>query len=90
MAFKAGDFVGVKCEVQPGPFDGERLVTVETVDGVISGFVKDTELRETAGSWEVRGQVRSMTSSVITVMIFGSFFTTNGIATIPSHLAMAA
>ena len=90
MAFKAGDFVGVKCEVQPGPFDEERLVTVETIDGVISGFVKETELREKNGQWEVRGKVQEINGSSIKVLIYGSFFTTNGIANISSHLAMAA
>ena len=90
MTFMAGDFVGVKCQVKKGPFDNEQLVTVETIDGMISGFVKSTELRETAGQWEVRGRVESMSGSIITVMINGSFFTTNGIANISSDLAMAA
>ena len=90
MAFKAGDFVGVKCEVQPGPFDDEKVVTVETVNGPISGFVSADELRETNGRWEVRGQVQEMMGEVLKVMIYGSFFTTNGIANIQSSLAMAA
>lgn len=57
MAFKAGDFIGVSCEVEPGPFDDERLITVQTVEGPISGFVKVTELRETDSRWEVRGKI---------------------------------
>lgn len=90
MAFKAGDFVGVRCEVQPGPFDGELLVSVNAVDGIISGFVKDTELRKSGEQWEVRGKIQDIKGDVITVMIYGSFFTTNGIASITSDLAMAA
>jgi hypothetical protein len=90
MAFKQGDFIGVKCEVQPGPFSDERLVTIETVDGAISGFVSETELRQVGDEWQVRGKVRRVTESAIEVWILGSFFTTNGIANVPSHLAMAA
>jgi hypothetical protein len=90
MEIKVGDFVGIACEVQPGPFDDERLVTVEAVDGAISGFVKDTELRNVNGQWEVRGKVQEISESTIKVWIYGSFFKTNGIANIPSHLAMAA
>lgn len=90
MAFNAGDFIGVVCEVQPGPFDDEKLVTVETTDGAISGFVKTSELRQSGKNWEVRGKVQSVGDTSITVWILGSFFTTNGIAKIPSRLAMAA
>lgn len=90
MAFKAGDFVGIRCEVQPGPFDGERLVTVQTIEGPITGFVRETELRESAGRWEVRAKVQETNSIVIKVLIDGSFFTTNGIASISRDLAMAA
>ena len=90
MAFKAGDLIGVQCEVKPGPFAGERLVTVETVDGSISGFVSESELRSVGERWEVRGKVQEITGGIIQVMIYGSFFTTNGIANIKSDLAMAA
>ena len=90
MAFRVGDFVGIACEVQPGPFDDERLITVETVEGAISGFVKDIELRQVDDRWEVRGKVQEIYESTIKVLLYGSFFTTNGIASIPSHLAMAA
>jgi hypothetical protein len=90
MTFKVGDFVGVICEVQPGPFSEERLVTIETINGAISGFVKETELRRSGDRWEVRGKVREASKDFIEVWILGSFFTTNGIASIPAHLAMAA
>lgn len=90
MAFQAGDFIGIACEVKPGPFDDEKVVTVETVSGPISGFVKDTELREMNGRWEVRGQIQELKGETLKVMIYGSFFTTNGIANISSSLAMAA
>lgn len=90
MEFQTGDFVGVRCDVKPGPFDGERLITVNAVEGPISGFVKDSELRHSGEQWEVRGKVREINGNIITVLIYGSFFTTNGIANITSDLAMAA
>lgn len=90
MDFNVGDLVGVVCEVQPGPFDDERLITVDAVGGPISGFVKATELRESNGRWEVRARVKEIGDSTITVWIYGSFLTTNGIANVPRHLAMAA
>lgn len=88
--FRVGEFVGVKCDVQPGPFSEERLVTIETTDGAISGFVRESELRREGDAWQVRGKVRSVSNDVIEVWILGSFFTTNGIASVPRHLAMAA
>jgi hypothetical protein len=88
--FRVGEFVGVQCEVQPGPFSEERLVTVETTDGAISGFVRESELRRDGDRWQVRGKVRSVSQDVIEVWILGSFFTTNGLANVPRHLAMAA
>lgn len=90
MTFQIGDFVGVVCEVQPGPFEGERLVTIDTVDGAISGFVSTDELRQVENRWEVRGKVRAVFAETIEVWILGHFFTTNGIASIPARLAMAA
>lgn len=90
MVFQTGDFVGVRCEVKPGPFDGERLITVNTVDGPISGFATESELRQSDEQWEVRGKIREVNGNIITVLIYGSFFTTNGIASITSDLAMAA
>jgi hypothetical protein len=88
--FREGEFIGVQCEVQPGPFSGERLVTIETVDGEISGFVRESELRQLGDKWQVRGKVRRVHSDSIEVWILGSFFTTNGLASVPRHLAMAA
>lgn len=88
--FEIGQVIGVKCSVQPGPFSEERLVTIETVDGAISGFVRETELRQAGEDWQVRGRVRGVSSNFVEVWIKGSFFTTNGLASVPSHLAMAA
>ena len=89
--FELGTLIGVKCEVQPGPFSDELLISVETMEGPISGFVRRSELREEKnGNWSVRGTILSVESDSIKVRIRGSFFTTNGLASVPRHLAIAA
>lgn len=87
---KAGDEIAIKCEVKPGPFPGEHLIEVETLDGPVSGFVVDAFLRERDGQWYVKGTVHEVFADYIKVRISGSFFTTNGIANITPKLAMAA
>jgi hypothetical protein len=91
MGINVGDIIGVGCQVQPGPFSEERVVTIETVHGPISGFVRENELRQTAqGEWMVRAEVRAIRGEELEVLIRGSFFTTNGVASVPKRLAMAA
>ena len=90
MVFQVGNFIGVVCEVQPGPFSDEHLVTLDTVDGAISGFVRESELRKSGDRWEVRGRIQEILGETLKVKIYGSFFTTNGTANILSNLAMAA
>jgi hypothetical protein len=87
---KVGDIIGILCQVQPGPFSEERVVTIETVHGPISGFVREVNLKETKDGWFVHAQVRAIDNDTIEVLIEGSFFTTNGVASVPKRLAMAA
>lgn len=88
--FKIGETIGVLCDVKPGPFSGEQMITIETIDGAISGFVRENELRQQGSQWYVRGRVENILADSLEVWIRGSFLTTNGIASVPSHLAMAA
>ncbi|MBZ0147485.1 MAG: hypothetical protein K8F62_08075 [Pseudorhodoplanes sp.] len=85
-----GDTVGIQCTVQPGPFSGERLISFDTVDGPISGFVKDEDLKEISGQWYVRAVIRRVEDDVLGVRVKGSFFTTNGLASVPRRFALAA
>ena len=87
---KKSDVIGVPCTMMPGPFSGERMITCDTVDGPISGFVRDSELAEIRGQWYVRAIVESMRDDLLSVRIRGSFFTTNGMARIPRSAALAA
>ena len=90
MALTIGQQVWIRCKVQPGPFSEEPLVTVESIDGPLTGFVKSDELRTTADQTKVRGIVRKIERDYIEVWIKGSFFTTNGLANVATELAMAA
>lgn len=76
-----GQTVGIPSDVEPGPFPDEYLVTIETVEGPISGFVRDENLRK-AGEKKgyVRAVVLKVSSDTVTVSVEGSFFTTTGIA----------
>ena len=79
--FEVGQDVRVSCSVSPGPFPDERLVTVETVDGPISGFVHSEDLIEKEKeSGFLAGRVVAWDGEIVTVRLRGSFFTTNGLA----------
>jgi hypothetical protein len=90
MAIAVGDVVGIWCTVQPGPFSEERLISFETVDGPISGFVRETELRQRGDRWQVGAVILAIRGDNLEVKVQGSFFTTNGLAMVPRNMAMAA
>jgi len=90
MELKKGIAVGILCKVTPGPFAGERLITLESISGPLSGFVRDSELEQRGDQWHVRAIVESVVDDTISVWIRGSFFTTNGMATISRKFALAA
>ena len=87
MALMVGQQVWIPCKVQPGPFSEEPLVTFDSIDGPVTGFVNLDELKE--GGF-VRGLVRDIAKDHVEVWIRGSFFTTNGLANVPAGLAIAA
>lgn len=82
--FKAGDKVQIQCEIGPGAFPTEFLVTFETTQGPISGFVKKGNIirDDKSGVGYITGEIVSVTPQIITVLVEGSFFTTTGIATL--------
>jgi hypothetical protein len=87
---KVGDVIGVQCRVQPGPFSEERLVSFDTVDGPVSGFVREVNLKEVESQWFVRAVVQGVSDDILEVRVKGSFFTTNGLANVERRFAMAA
>lgn len=89
--FEIGQRVKVPCQVSPGPFSEERLVTLETVEGAISGFVNTNDVALTDDSnGLLTGTVTAVEPGHVTVRLRGSFFTTNGLATVAAGLPIAA
>jgi hypothetical protein len=82
--FKPGDEVLIQCEIGPGAFPQEMLVTFETIDGPTSGFVRKDQisLSDKNGVGFINGTVKAVTDDVLTVMVRGSFFTTTGLASL--------
>lgn len=76
-----GDVVGIPCDVVQGAFPDEYLVTINIPTDTISGFVTRENIVETSpGEWHVHAVVKDVSEDTITVTVFGSFFTTNGLA----------
>jgi hypothetical protein len=84
--FQIGDLVAIPCTLQNGPFPDEKLVTVESAEGPISGFVKLHNLQvEDDEKGRVRGLIVSLTEDTMRVQLYGSFFTTAlGMAWVPN------
>ena len=87
---QVGDVIGIQCEVRPGPFSEERMVTFDTIDGPVSGFVREADLKEVNSQWYARAVIQDIRGEILHVRVKGSFFTTNGLASVPRRYAMAA
>ena len=80
-SFRVDDEVTIPCDIGPGAFPGENLVTFDTVSGPISGFVSDDIVMKTEGDTAyIRAIVKDINVDTITIWIQGSFFTTTGLA----------
>lgn len=77
-----GQTVLVPTDVQPGAFPDEKLVTVNTISGPISGFAKNNFIVSRNNSNYLQARVKNVSTNVLTVVLFGSFFTTTGLADI--------
>jgi hypothetical protein len=78
-----GEKVYVPSEVGLGAFPDERLVTVETNEGPVSGFAQESFLKTDGGDNYLLAEVQSVSGQTLTVRLFGSFFTTTGLAYLP-------
>lgn len=83
---EVGREIGVRCDLAPGPFSDQFLVTFETISGPISGFVSKDNVVMGQENY-LRAIVTSVETDVLIVWINGSFFTTTGLAQIPPHIA---
>jgi hypothetical protein len=77
---RVGEEIRIPCEVSEGAFPGERLVTIDTVVGPVSGFVKEHQIVTSGGRQYLPGVVESIEGDTISVRLCGSFFRTTGIA----------
>ncbi len=78
---EAGLKVGIPCDVKPGAFPDEYLVTIESLSGPVSGFVgRASVFGVKDDSGYLKGRVHEVTADTVTVWIRGSFFTTTGLA----------
>lgn len=86
--FNPGERIRIRCEVQRGAFPTELLVTFDTADGPISGFVRSENVELIEGHEGYIGAiVKKVAGDIITVMVEGPFFTTNGLAYLKSDWA---
>jgi hypothetical protein len=88
MAPVPGERVLVPTEVKSGAFPGELLVTVATDSGPVSGFAKVGNVIHLGGSNYLIAEVKHVHKSTVTVKLYGSFFTTTGLADIPKSAAL--
>jgi hypothetical protein len=83
-----GERVLVPTDVKLGAFPGEKLVTVATTSGPVSGFTKVDYVINQDGDQYLLAEVKQVLETAIRVKLFGSFFTTTGIADIPKSTAL--
>jgi hypothetical protein len=77
-----GEKVLVPTKVEAGAFPGEKLVTVDTKAGPVSGFTSNDYIIERPDGKYIVAEVKRVSDVALTVMLIGSFFTTTGLAEI--------
>ena len=76
-----GRRIRVFCSTSPGAFLNEYLISIDTQDGLISGFIDADVVEETEGGANyIWGIVQEIEEETVIVGLPGSFFTTTGIA----------
>ena len=81
-----GDYIHVPVEVGSGAFAGECLITFDTIDGPISGFIGCDQVITQGDIKAISAKVLEVDSGRIAVRLHGSFFTTTGLA----HISTSA
>jgi hypothetical protein len=79
--FAPGQTVQISCDIQPGAFPSEYLVTFQTTEGPVSGFVRAEHVRRAGhDKGYIFATVHGVSEDTLTVIVRGSFFTTTGLA----------
>ena len=73
--FKKGEIILIPCETQPGAFPYELLVTIDTGEKRLSGFVQVQYILDSGAGKHLKALVVDVKPSTITVRMPGSFFT---------------
>lgn len=77
---QVGGYIAIPCKVNPGPFEDELQVEFSSIEGTVSGFTAQRNITHKGGRPFITGRVQAIEGDVVTVMVAGSFFTTNGLA----------
>ena len=88
MSFEVGMVVEVPATYAKGPFSNEMLVSIDTGDGRISGFVRRENIKfidDTHAA--VKAKVLDNGPPVL-LELYGQFFTTNGIEPVQADWAV--
>jgi hypothetical protein len=80
MTPKVGEAILVPVKAENGPFSEECLISFNSIDGPISGFIRSDQVAQRDGKAFIRALVLKVESRAITVRLHGSFFTTTGLA----------
>src|SRR5216684_6653475 len=83
-----GEEILVPTEVKSGAFPWEKLVTVSTETGPVSGFTKADFVIEQGGANYLLAEFKQVLGKTIRVKLYGSFFTTTGLADIPKSVTL--
>lgn len=81
-----GTQVRIPCSLGGGAFPDEYLVTIDTADGPLSGFVDSDVIKDAGDRAYVLGTVCGAEGDRVVVSLPGSFFTTTGIAHFPRRI----
>ena len=85
-----GDEVLVRVIVDKGAFPQESLITLDSKEGPISGFIRSDKILSEGSEHYIPAVVLDITEDTITVKLRGSFFTTTGLAVMTSQSLRAA
>jgi hypothetical protein len=80
MTPSAGDTILVPVKCERGPFSDERLISFDSLDGPISGFINSDQVEHRGGKAFIRARVLAVARDSISLRLHGSFFTTTGLA----------
>lgn len=74
--FEEGQYVSIPCHIQKGAFSIERLVTVETKEGLYSGFVREECLWQDGDKPDgyIPGVIQSVDENTYTLGLPGEWF----------------